>query len=128
MVPGASGHAPWVTAFSAECLGGNAIEPTPEASAPVKAAVEGLSDLAVCNQGLVDSRERSAVEQTLSFLRARGISLEPDGLMVEALRNDWGGTGPEDLRQIGVDLNRGKQLRFQKRISQERLEEWARAQ
>ncbi len=47
--------------------------------------------------------------------------------MVEALRNGWGSTGPEDLRQIAIDLNRGKKLRFTTRIRPERLEEWAQA-
>jgi hypothetical protein len=121
------GHAPWVTAFDAECLGGNEIQRVPELSAPLKATVEGLSMIAVHNQGLVDCRDRWEAVQALTFLRARGVRLEPDGLMVEALRNSWGGTGPEDLRQIAIDLNNGKKLRFEKRIRPERLEEWVRA-
>lgn len=70
MVPGASGHALWVTAFDAGCLSGNEIEPILEASGPLKAAV-GLSELAVLNQGPLDNSERSALVQTLSFLRRR---------------------------------------------------------
>lgn len=126
-VPSGSGHAPWITAFDAECLGGDEIERIPEASAPLKATVAGLSDLAVLNQGLIDRREHHAAVQALTFLRARGVILEPDGLMVEALRNDWGSTGPEDLRRIAIDLNNGKKLQFTTRIRQERLEEWAQA-
>jgi hypothetical protein len=62
--------------------------------------------------------------QSLTYLLDHGVSLEPDALMVEALRNGWGGTGPEDLRKIAVDLNRGKALRFSKRVRPQRLEEW----
>jgi hypothetical protein len=126
--PTVPGHLPWITAFDVEHLGGNEIQPLHEASPPLKAAINGLSMLAVLNQGLIDSRERSESVQTLTFLRDRGIRLEPDGLMVEALRNGWGGTGPEDLRQIAINLNNGKKLRFEKRIRPERLEEWARAE
>ena len=89
--------------------------------------MEGLSGLAVSNQGLVDRRERSEVVQTLTYLRDHGVALEPDGLMVEALRNAWGGTGPEELRKIAIDLNKGKALHFSRRIRPERLEEWVRA-
>lgn len=32
---------------------------------------------------------------------------------MEALRNRWGGEGPEALHQIAVDLRGGKKLRFQ---------------
>lgn len=41
-----SGHAPWITAFDVECLGGNAIAPLTDASPPIKAAVRGLAGLA----------------------------------------------------------------------------------
>jgi hypothetical protein len=126
-VPSGSGHAPWITAFDAQCLGGNEIERIPEASAPLKATVEGLSDMAVLNQGLIDRRERSAAVQALAYLRAHGVPLDPDGLMVEALRNSWGSTGPEDLRQIAIDLNKSKKLQFTTRTRPERLEEWAQA-
>ncbi|MHA4855059.1 hypothetical protein L1080_036980 [Rhodococcus sp. MSC1_016] len=120
----APSHAPWITAFDVEHLGGEEIARIPEASAPLKAAVNGLSGIAVVNQGLLDNRERSGAVQTLTYLRDHGVTLEPDGLMVEAMRNGWGGTGPEDLRKIAVDLNAGKALRFTKRITPERLEQW----
>ncbi len=118
---------PWITAFDVEHLGGNQINPTPEASAPIKAAVEGLTFIAVENQGLLDRRERSAAVQALTYLRDRGIRLEPDALMVEALRNKWGGNGPEELRGIALDLNAGKQLRYQKRLSDDAIEAWLRS-
>lgn len=117
-------HAQWITAFDVEHLGGEVITRTPEASPPLKAAVQALTGIAVANQGLLDSRERSEAVQALGYLRARGVVLEPDGLMVEALRNGWGGTGPEDLRAIAVDLNKGKKLRSEKRLSPETLERW----
>ena len=81
--------------------------------------------MAVLNQGLIDRRERWAAVQALTFLRGRGVKLEPDGLMVEALRHGWGSTGPEDLRQTAIDLNKGEKLQFTTRIRPERLEEWA---
>lgn len=123
----AASFAPWITAFDVEHLGGNEIDLTPEASNPVKAAVEGLTFLAVENQGLLDNRERSAAIQVLTYLRDRGIRLEPDALMVEALRNEWGGNGPEELRAIALDLNAGKRLRFQKRLRDEAIEGWLRS-
>lgn len=122
-----SGHAPWITAFDVECLGGNAIAPLTDASPPMKAAVRGLAGLAIGNQGLVDSRERSEVVQALSYFRSRGIELDPDALMVEALRNRWGGRGAEDLREIAIELNKGKRLRFDKRLSPQVLQKWAEA-
>jgi hypothetical protein len=121
-------HAPWITAFGVEPLTDQQVPPTPEASAPLKAAVKGLWGLAIRNQGLIDRRERSEVVQALTYLRDRGVVLEPDGPMVEALRNEWGGRGPEQLHAIAVDLAKGKNLRFDKRIRPERLEEWASAQ
>ena len=60
-VPSGSGDAPWITAFDAQCLGGDKIERIPEASAPLRATVKGLSDMAVLNQGLIDRRERGVL-------------------------------------------------------------------
>ncbi len=126
--PGVSHHGPWVTAFGAEHLGGQEIAAIAAAEPALRAAIRGLTGLAVGNQGLLDNRERSEVIHALTFLRSRGFALDPDSLMVEALRNEWGGTGAEDLRQIAIDLNKGKQLRFDKgRLRPERLEEWAAA-
>ncbi|RIS61411.1 hypothetical protein [Mycobacteroides abscessus] len=128
MSPAFSGHAPWISAFDVEHLGGNVIEHTPDASPPVKAAVKGLTGLAIRNQGLIDRRERSEAVQTLSYFRSHSIELLPDTLMVEALRNQWGGKGAEDLRQIAIDLNEGKRLQFQKRVALQRLQSWATSQ
>ncbi|SKQ48068.1 Uncharacterised protein [Mycobacteroides abscessus subsp. abscessus] len=127
-LPMVCGHAPWTTAFDAECLGGNEIASISPASAPIKAAIDGLTGLAVLNQGLIDSRERSEVVQTLTHFRLHGIELDPDALMVEALRSRWGGRGAEDLREIAIELNKGKNLRFEKRISAQALQKWATAQ
>jgi hypothetical protein len=126
--PSVPSHAPWITAFAVEPLTEREIAPTPEASAPLKAAVKGLYGMAIRNQGLIDKRERSEVVQTLTYLRDHGVRLQPDGLMVEALRNGWGGQGPEQLHAIAVDLAKGKSLRFDRRIRPERLEEWGNAQ
>jgi hypothetical protein len=108
-------------------LGGEEIAHIPEASAPLKATVEGLSDFIVRNQGLIDRRERDGVVQALAYLRARGVVLDPDALLVEALRNEWGRTGPEDLRQIAIDLHKGKQLKSTMSISPVCLAEWSQA-
>ncbi|WP_396908401.1 hypothetical protein [Mycolicibacterium sp.] len=121
-------HAPWITAYDVERLGGEDIPRTPPASAPIKAAIAGLTGLAVTNQGLIDKRERSEVVHALTYLRAHGVELVPDAVMVEALRNEWGGTGPEDAHAIAVELNRGKHLKYDRtRLRPERLAEWARA-
>lgn len=125
--PTVPSHAPWITAFGAESLTEQHVPPTPEASGPLKAAVRGLYSIAIRNQGLIDRRERSEVVQALTYLRDRGVKLEPDGLLVEALRNGWGGQGPEELRAIAVDLANGKHLKFDKRLRPERIEEWAKA-
>jgi hypothetical protein len=73
-------HRPWVTAHQVEHLGGHKLEPTSEASAAVKATVEGITLLPILNQGLVDSRERSAAVQALTlpsppWTRARAVSV-----------------------------------------------------
>lgn len=121
-------HAPWITAFDAEHLGGEQISGVPEASAPLKAAMKGLTGVAVANQGLRDKRERSAVIETLMFLRARGIEVDPDAVVVEALRNTWGKQGPEEAHEIAVALKQGRALRHQRgRFTQRVLEEWAAA-
>lgn len=45
--------------------------------------------------------------------------------MVEALRNHWGGQGPETLRQIAIDLNNGTKLQYDKhRLTPQRLQRW----
>lgn len=46
--------------------------------------------------------------------------------MVEALRNGWLGSSLE-LRQIALDLNDGKNLRYSPRLRPEVLREWASA-
>lgn len=120
-------HAPWITAFDVECLTGLPIDRVRETPAPIKAAVQGLSGGMIGQQGLADRRERFAAVQTLTHLRDNGVDLDPDGLMVEALRNEWGGTGPEDLREIAVDLNAGKMLRYVGTIRSDRLSEWLRS-
>lgn len=126
--PSVPSHAPWITAFDAEPLTEHHVPPTPEASAPLKAAVKGLWGLAIRNQGLIDKRERSEAVQALTYLRDHGVKLEPDGLLVEALRNEWGGQGPEQLHAIAVDLAKGKNLKFDKRLRPDRLEDWANAE
>lgn len=119
-------HGPWITAFGAEHLGGQEIPATAPAPASLRAAVSDLTGMAVSNQGLLDKRERSEAIHALTFLRGRGVALDPDALMVEALRNGWGRTGPEVLRQIAIDLNDGKRLQFdRRRLSPARLQQWA---
>ncbi len=83
-------HGPWVTAFNPEHLGGREIAPIASAPAALRAAIRDLTGLAVGNQGLIDKRERSEVIHALTYLRSRGFELDPDALMVEALRNEWG--------------------------------------
>lgn len=122
-----SRHAPWITARHVDRLGGEAVPAVDEASTAIKAAVQGLSMVAVLNQGLIDSRERSAVVQTLTYLRDHGHKLDPGQLSTEALRREWPGQSPLEIGRIAQDLNVGKRLKFQQRIRPEILAEWANA-
>ncbi len=119
------GLRPWVTAHNAEHLGGESLKPVPEASPAIKAMVEGITSLAVTNQGLIDKRERSAAIQALTYLRAHGHELNPSQLIVEAIRNEWPGEAPVELGRLARDVNAGKRLRYLDRIRPERLAQWA---
>lgn len=126
--PYALTHAPWITAFAAEHLGGQQIAPVAEAPAPIKAAMKGLTRLAVTNQGLADRREKSELIHALTFLRARGIEIDPNAILVESLRNNWGKDGPKQAHAIAVELKQGRALKYDKhRLKPEILEEWASA-
>jgi hypothetical protein len=125
---GAAHHAPWITAYDVEHLAGEEIPPVPDAVGPVKSAMEGVTGIAVLNQGLIDNRDREPVVHALTYLRDHGVRLDPDGVMVEALRNDWGDDGAIEVREIVRDINRGKRLRYDKtRIRPERLRAWLNA-
>lgn len=120
-------HSPWITAFDVELLAGSPIAPVTPAPAPLRAAIADLTNMAVRNQGLLDKQcERSEAVHALTYLRDRGFALDPDALMVEALRNEWGDTGPEDLRAIAIELNSRKTLQYNKRrLTTDRLKRWA---
>jgi len=122
-------HSAWITAFDVEHLGGEPVAPVALAPPPLRAAIRDLTGIAVRNHGLLDKqRERSEAVHALVHLRDAGFPLDPDALMVEALRNQWGGTGPEDLRQIVIDLNKGTKLQYNKRrLGADRLQRWAAA-
>ena len=124
-VRASSGLRPWGTAHNAVPLGGERLETVPAASPAIQAMVEGITSLAVTNQGLIDRRERSAAVQALTYLRARGHELNPRQLIVEAIRNDWPGEAPVELARLARDISAGKQLRYQDRIRPERLAQWA---
>ena len=123
-VRGLKSHAPWITAPRAELLGGEPVLPVPEASAAIKAIVDGISLLPVLNQGLIDSRERSSAVQALTYMRDHGHPLVPEQLAVEAIRRGWPGTSPLDLANLAKELNAGKRLRYQQRLSESVLREW----
>jgi len=120
-----SGHAPWVTAFRVEHLGGQLVPPVDEPSAAIVATVEGLSDTAVLNQGLTDPRERSAAVQALTYLYKNGHQLDPDQLATEAIRNKWPRQAPLELAKIARDLKSGRQIRFTQRLRPSILAEWS---
>lgn len=103
-----SRHAPWITACRVDRLGGEAVPAVEEASPAIKAAIEGLSVVAVLNQGQIDSRERSAAVQTLAYLSDHGHRLNPDQLATEALRREWPRQSPLELGRIEQDLNAAK--------------------
>lgn len=118
-------HAPWITAHDAELLGGEPVPRVPEASAGIKAMVDGISLLPVTNQGLVDSRERSMAVQALTYMRDHGHTLIPDQLAVEAIRHGWPGTSSLELADLAKQLNAGKRLRYEQRLNTSVLAEWA---
>lgn len=117
--------APWITAHQVDHLGGESVPAVDEASPTIKATVEGLSMAAVLNQGLIDSRERSAAVQALTYLREHGHKLDHDQLTTEALRREWPRQPPLKLAKIARDLNAGKRLKFQQRLRPEILVAWA---
>lgn len=116
---------PWVTAHEAEHLGGEVLKPVPEAGPAIKAMVEGITGIAVSNQGLIDPRERSEAVQALIYFHDRGHELNPSQLIVEAIRNGWPGNAPVELSQLARDITAGKRLRYQRRLRPEILVEWA---
>jgi hypothetical protein len=120
-------HAPWITAHEAKLLGGEPVPQVREGSASIKATVAGISQLAVLNQGLVDPRERSMAIQALTYMRSHGHQLIPEQLIVEAIRQEWPGTSPLELADLAKQLNAGKRLRYDQRLSPTALAEWASA-
>lgn len=118
-------HAPWITAHSAEHLGGEVVPAVPEATPAIKAMVEGISLLPVLNQGLSDSRERSMAVQALTYFHRHGHRLVGPQLITEALRNGWPRQSPLKLAQLANEISAGKRLRFQRRLIQEVVAEWA---
>ena len=126
-VRGHKSHAPWITAHEAELLGGEPVPPVPEASAAMKAMVEGISLLPVLNQGLTDSRERSMAVQALTYMRDHGHTLVPDQLAVEAIRHGWPGTSPLELADLAKQLSAGRRLRYEQRLNTSVLVKWASA-
>jgi hypothetical protein len=124
-VRGHTNHAPWITAHDAEFLGGEPVPRVPEASAGIRAMVDGISLLPVLNQGLIDSRERSMAVQALTYMRDHGHALIPDQLAVEAIRHRWPGTSPLELADLAKQLNAGKRLRYGQPLSTSVLTKWA---
>lgn len=116
-------HAPWITAHNAEFLSGEPVPPIPDAPSIVAAAVDLITNIAVLNQGLIDSRERSGAVQVLTHLRAHGHRLNHDQVVVEAIRQGWPGASPLELADITKKVNAGKQLRFSRRINSDALAE-----
>jgi hypothetical protein len=118
-------HAPWVTAHDAEHIGGEVVPAVPEASAAIKAMVEGISLLSVLNQGLSDSRERSMAVQALTYFHRHGHRLDGAQLITEALRNEWPRQSPLELARLAKEITAGKQLRYQQRLVPEVVAGWA---
>lgn len=124
LVRGYKTHAPWITSHDAEFLGGEPVALVPEASAAIKAMVDGISMSAVLNQGLIDSRERSTAVQALTFMRDHGHRIVPEQIAVEAIRQEWPGTSPIEFADLAKQLNAGKRLRYQKRLNPAAMAEW----
>ena len=81
--------------------------------------------LPVLNQGLIDSRERSAAVQALTYFNQRGLDPGADQLITEALRNGWPGDSPIELARLAREIKAGKRLRHQQRLRPEVVEQWA---
>ncbi|MCZ2849812.1 hypothetical protein [Modestobacter sp. VKM Ac-2978] len=124
-VRGHESHSPWITAHDAEFLAGEPVPRVPEASAAIKAVVDGISLLPVLNQGLIDPRERSMAVQALTYMRNHGHALVPSQLAVEAIRRGWPGTSPLELADLAKQLNAGKRLRYSERLNAASLAKWA---
>ncbi len=118
-------HAPWITAHHAQHVGGEVITAVEEASAAIKEMVKGLSMLPVLNQGLIDSRERSAAVQAMTYFHQHGHRLDPRQLVTEALRNGWPGDSPIELAELAQDIKAGKRRRYQQRLRPEVVAQWA---
>lgn len=118
-------HAPWITAYGAEHVGGDVVPAVPEASAAIKAMVKGLSLLPVLNQGLIDSRERSMVVQAMTYFHQHEHRLEPTQLITEALRNEWPRQSPLELARLAKAISAGRGPRFAQRLRPEIVAEWA---
>lgn len=117
---------PWVTAHEVQHIAGEPFVPVPDANPAIKAMVDGITSMAVANQGLNDKRERSEAIQALTYFRTHGHQLDPTQLTLEAIRNDWPGRAPIELAEIARDITAGKQLRYLHRIDPQQLAEWAR--
>ncbi|WP_019872978.1 hypothetical protein [Sporichthya polymorpha] len=127
LVRGHDEHAPWITAHGVECLAGSPVAAVPEASAAIKTMVEGVTTLAVQNQGLVDQRERAGVAEALTYFRQRGHTFDPAQLVVEAIRQGWPGSDALEIAELATSVNAGKQLRFEQRFRPEVIAEWEQA-
>lgn len=124
LVGARASHAPWIQAHGAEHLGGDPVAPIEEACEQVKTVIKKLSLMAVLNQGLIDSRERSMVVEALTYMRDHEYLFRPNQLTLEAIRNQWHGTSPMELAKIGRALNEGKRLKYESRLGQRKLAEW----
>jgi hypothetical protein len=120
-------HAPWITAYGADHVGGEVVPAVPEASAAIKAMVKGLSLLPVLNQGLIDSRERSMGVQAMTYFHQHGHRLKPDQLIAEALRNEWPRQSPLELARLAEAISAGRRPRFAQRLRPDVVAEWAEA-
>lgn len=118
-------HRPWATAFAVPRLGGEELPPVPEASETIKAMVDGITFLAVPEQGLLDNREKHPAIEALTYMHRHGHRLDPDQLVVEALRNGWPGYGARELADIARKITGGTRMRFTPSLSDTRLAEWS---
>lgn len=126
-VRGYGQHAPWITVHEPELLGGEPVPRISEASAPIKAMVAGISMVAIVNQGLIDSRDRSTAIHALTYFRDHGHPLISEQLIVEAIRQGWPGASPLEMADLAKQLNEGRRLRHDKGLNPSVLVEWAAA-
>jgi hypothetical protein len=82
VVRGYKEHAPWITAHEVGLLGGEPVEPVPEATGPIKAMVDGLSVLPIGDVNPTWPHRDGGSWPQLSCVRGCGLLGQPQKMQV----------------------------------------------